>query len=379
MFVVEMLPAGHGDSLVVEWGPAAAPTRLLIDAGTQHSWDEVRGRLLDRRSDRYEFFTITHVDEDHIGGAIKLLEDGDLRHRIDAVWFNGFIHCDAPRMEREQGPLPNVLGPVHGEQLTDRIHRNGLDWNPGFAWGTFGESLNLEVGGPVMVPDEGDLPTVDLPNDARLILLSPTAKKLERMAKEWKRVVERVGLVPGSGDSGFNRAPSPFERDVDEIDGPLTVEHLETMDDKRGSDGSEANGSSIAFIIEHDGRRLLLSGDAHGSVLRKGLKRYAEMIDEVDPRIDLVKLPHHGSGANFTKTLAKSLNADRFLVSTNADNFGHPNDAALARAILFNDRPVTFYCNYRSARTDYWAERAPDVGANVAVPDDDAPGIRVAV
>src|SRR5688572_16308193 len=94
MLAVEMLPAGHGDALVVEYGSGTATHRLLIDAGTAHAYDKVSARLLDRRDDRYEVFVVTHVDEDHIGGAVRLLEDVNLRHRIKDIWFNGYVHSE---------------------------------------------------------------------------------------------------------------------------------------------------------------------------------------------------------------------------------------------------------------------------------------------
>ena len=117
MFAVEMLPAGHGDALVVEYGDRVAPHQLLIDAGPFHSWEGVRTELLRRRKDRYEVFVVTHIDEDHIGGAISLLDDPDLKHRVDHVWFNGYVHCKSGG---------NVLGPVLGEQLTKRIAEDGF-------------------------------------------------------------------------------------------------------------------------------------------------------------------------------------------------------------------------------------------------------------
>ena len=116
MFAVEMLPAGHGDALIVEYGTKADPHQLLIDAGTYHAWDGVKAELMRRRRDKYEIFVVTHVDEDHIGGAISLLDDGNLNQRIDKVWFNGYVHCKTGG---------NVLGPVNGEQLTTRLATGG--------------------------------------------------------------------------------------------------------------------------------------------------------------------------------------------------------------------------------------------------------------
>ncbi|HRN62418.1 MAG TPA: MBL fold metallo-hydrolase, partial [Luteimonas sp.] len=123
MLAVEMLPGGHGDALVVEYGSGTRLRRLLIDAGTAHSYEAVRKRLLERRDQKYEAFVVTHIDEDHIGGAVHLLNDPDLRHRIDHVWFNGYVHS-------ERGG--NVLGPLDGERLTRAIADGGYRWNAPF-------------------------------------------------------------------------------------------------------------------------------------------------------------------------------------------------------------------------------------------------------
>jgi beta-lactamase superfamily II metal-dependent hydrolase len=391
MFAVEMLPAGHGDALVVEWGTTAEPHRLLIDAGTDHSWDEVRTRLKQRRNDMYSLFVVTHVDEDHIGGAISLLDDPDLRHRVSTVWFNGYVHCDEPRLEREGSATDdqlNVLGPVNGEELTERIRSRGLGWNPTFPWGPVARRRGIDIGGPIVVPDEGALPTVDLDGGARLVVLSPTNERLERMAGVWKEKVIEAGLVPGGGSADHTQAPSPFEKDVPPLPDPLDRAALKRLAARRQSDGSEANGSSIAFVLEFAGKRVLLTGDAHPSVLADSLARYGAMVGEPQPRLDLVKLSHHGSGANLTRTLAGKLLADRFLVSSDGRSFGHPDDSTVARLILASaDRGAadgpTFYCNYRSNRTDEWADRAPDVtGAVVPTfvrPKAGAAGLRVPV
>lgn len=364
MFAIEMLAAGHGDALIVEWGPQDNTRRLLIDAGTYHSWPDVRARLLKRRHDRYEVFVVTHVDEDHIGGAIALLDDPDLRHRISHIWFNGFVHC------KEGG---NVLGPVNGEQLTDRIVSNTFEWNIPFK-----PKRSPAVGGPVVVASSGDLPVVDLPGGARAVLLSPSGPKLKRMAETWRKDVVNAGLVPGEGDVGHNQAPRPHTPGHEELPAMIDQAELKRLTSTKKNDGSAANGSSIAMVIEHDGKRLLLAGDAHASVLAGNLKRYGQMIGEDRPRIDLFKLSHHGSVANLSQKLLEAISVQRFLVSSNGDNFGHPDDEAIARATLLAPQP-TFYCNYSSTRTEPWVTRGPSVGATFKLPKQGKSGLRVTV
>ncbi len=373
MLAIEMLPAGHGDALVIEYGSGTKRHRLLIDAGTFHSWNAVRARLLDRRDPSYEVFVVTHVDEDHIGGAIALLDDPVLRDRIDQVWFNGFVHIDAGS---------SVLGPVHGEQLTDRIASGPYRWNDPFP-----KRRTRGVGGPAVVPTadttnpDGSvgLPAYLLPGGARVVLLSPSGPKLKRMRTTWASAVEAAGLVPGAGASGHNKAPRPTPPDAAQEPIPITQQRLEQLAAAGKRDGSAANGSSIAFVFEFGGKRLLMGADAHPEVLAANLARYGAMVGEARPRIDAFKLPHHGSGGNLSGQLVSAIDCRRYLISTNGDNFDHPDDTAIARAVLGSPGAVTFYCNYDSPRTGPWVKRGPPVGATFLLPKPGKTGLRLTV
>ena len=362
-FSIELLPAGYGDSLVVEYGSTTDRHQLLIDAGPFHFWDGVQAELMRRTRDSYDLFVITHVDEDHIGGAISVLDDPNLKHRVDDIWFNGFVHCS------EGG---NVLGPVNGEQLTERIVTGGFKWNKGFRWPPGADRFGSDnVGGPVVVPSAGHLPAIDLPGGARAVLLSPTGRKLAAMAKTWSKEVLKAHLVPGAGDGGHTRAPAPHNRPRPPLPDRLDDDAVRTMAAHNHRDGSAANGSCIAFILEYDDKRLLLGADAHASVLAAGLKRYAAEVDEKRVRLDLVKMAHHGSNANISTAVVDLIDCDRWLISSNGDNYGHPDDSAIAKVINSTTRPVTFYCNYRSPRTQPWEVRGPAVGASFRFPDND--------
>jgi hypothetical protein len=363
MLAIEMLGGGHGDALVIEYGEGADTRRVLIDGGTANSWDTVRTRLDELPNRKFEALIVTHVDEDHIGGVLQLLNDQDLCHRIRDIWFNGFVHC-------ERGG--SVLGPVDGERLTFRIREGPFQWNVAFP-----NKVSDDVGGPVVVSTQGELPKFELPGGAVVHLLSPTGPKLKRMAKKWRDVVLAAGLVEGEGTPLEARRPPIRQKVVEPVPAVLTPEALEELSAPSTPDGSEANGSSIAFIFEYGGARALLGADAHPDVLVQSLNRFKESTGEQRVRLDLVKLPHHASRANVTTELIDAVDAERYLVSTNGDNFGHPDHAAIARTILASARPPTFYCNYRNALTTPWAERASPVGARFVLPDAGRAGLRV--
>ncbi len=360
---VHGLAAGYGDCLVVEYGRPVR--RLLIDAGPKFFWPQVREALMPLAGNGFDVFVVTHIDEDHIGGAIPLLDDPALRHTVRQVWFNGFVHC------RDGG---SVLGPIQGEQLTERIVTGGVPWNT-----ALGRGRSPGIGKAAVVPSTGDLPVVDLPGGARAVLLSPTGPALKRLADVWEEVVADAGLVAGEGSAGTSRPLGPKNVERPDPPRPLTEPELFEMAADRKRDKSAANASSIAFVLEVEGKRVLLAGDAHGDVLAAGLARYGAQVGESRPRIDLAKLPHHGSGGNVSADLLAAMDCRRYLVSSNGQNYGHPDDAALARLLLAPGRPVTIHTTYDTPRMRAWAEAAAPLGATFVLPRPGAAGIAVRV
>ena len=114
---VTMLPARHGDSLWVEWGPADDRHRMLVDGGPRRTYDTVRQRLLalDPDDRRLDLMVVTHVDLDHIDGAIKLLRNDSLDVSYGDIWFNDYRHLDPdhPDLDLDE----ETRGGIQGEFL----------------------------------------------------------------------------------------------------------------------------------------------------------------------------------------------------------------------------------------------------------------------
>ena len=122
VFRIEMLPARQGDALWIEYGSDAGLRRVLIDAGTPGAWEAVRARIarLPPAERRLELLVVSHIDNDHIGGVLPMLEDAELGLELGDVWFNAYRH------------LPQTLepmGPVEGERLTKLLVDGGHHWN----------------------------------------------------------------------------------------------------------------------------------------------------------------------------------------------------------------------------------------------------------
>src|SRR5262249_20870594 len=87
VFSIEMLPAGHGDSLWIEYGDERKRSRVLIDCGTKSTYASLQKRVADLKASQREFelFVLSHIDDDHIGGAIPFFADEDLGVHFDDV------------------------------------------------------------------------------------------------------------------------------------------------------------------------------------------------------------------------------------------------------------------------------------------------------
>jgi hypothetical protein len=330
MFTIELLPAHHGDSLWIEYGDPPQPRRILIDGGPRSSETEQRLRQLIRdRIDPnspqpgFELVVVTHIDADHITGILTLLEDREVPLTVRDFWFNGW----------DQLPS-DLLGAKQGEALSDAIRSRDLPWNKMFG-----------NGAAVQIPENGPLPVIELEDDMKLTLLSPTRSELAALRPVWKDEVEAAGLVPGRG------ATPPTEQPDLLGEHPVDVEEL--SEEPFEGDNSVANGASIAFLAEHDGRRLLATGDAHAPTLLDSLQRLADQQGVNRVAVDAVKLPHHGSKYNLSRELVDVLDANRFLFSTNGRIFHHPDGATVARLVV--DRADTeLFFNYRVDTTERW-------------------------
>ncbi len=337
MLTVEMLNAGHGDALLVEYGDDRNTHRILVDGGPYRSYDEPGG-LLERVQQlaaegktHIELLVMTHIDTDHIDGVIKLLQENPLGLTFGDVWFNGWQHINLA--------VEGKLGGKQGEFLGALLEHLGLNWNVNPAW--------KRTHGAVVVPETGELPVAELAGGATATLLSPGPGELRDLKSEWVKAVRSADFDPGDTRAALEKLKERADLRPSLGDGVLGAK----------KDTSEANASSIGFVLEYDGTRLLLTGDAFASVLERTGKRYRAQYGDFD--VAAFKLPHHGSWSNLSEDLVRMVGTSTYLVSTNGrQGYKHP-DADAIELILLHGRPEPhFVFNYDQPQTKPWLDPA---------------------
>jgi len=349
--VVEALPAQRGDCLWVEClRPGRSPWRMLIDGGMPECWPAVRDRIAlaaQAQPVHIDLVVVSHIDADHIGGLLPLFAARELPVTFGDVWFNGLPQLPTNGTSRSV---------AQGDSLVALLSGSGdgaiLPWNERFERAAVMTHANM----PYLA--------LEWPDGPVLTLLSPTPRRLEALRDVWSAEHDRLKR---------GEAPEAAREAI-----PLPLDNLDELArTKTASDRSPANGSSIAFLLEYAGVRCLLGADAFSSVLGIALTALANDRNGQPIALDLFKLPHHGSASNVTTELLRVAPARRYLVSTNGDRFGHPDDIALARvatALAGPRDPIEIWFNYLSDTAARWSDPALQAKHGFVVRCPTAPG-----
>lgn len=328
IFRIDMLPGREGDCLWIEYGDPARPRRILIDGGRKLAWQTLKARIAALPADqrKFELLMLSHVDADHIEGLLELVQEPDLPVSFKDVWFNGHRH-----LERVES-----LGAKQGEAFTKGIKDKRWDWNAAFD------------GKSVVIPDSGELPVKTLADGMRLTLLSPNWDKLEKLEPVWRRELEKAGLL-GAAD------PDTDSSGVESL-GALTADEVEeAARSDFEPDRSAANGSSICVLAEFDGRKAVLTGDAHAELMAASLSKLRGNGQPV--ALDAFKLSHHGSHGTHSVDVMKEIRSKRFLISTDGSRHKHPHIESVARTVKHAGGDIELVFNYESTHTSKWNVR----------------------
>jgi len=141
---------------------------------------------------------------------------------------------------------------------------------------------------------------------ARVTVVGPMQNRIDRLRADWAKALQQ---------------PTKAARQAALQDLFLPA---------KSQDKSVPNLSSIVVFVEIGGRTLLLTGDAHGQDIVTAWKELELGTEPV--RIDLLKMPHHGSIRNVTEDFLEFFVADHYVFSANG-KYDNP-DAPVVEAVV---------------------------------------------
>jgi beta-lactamase superfamily II metal-dependent hydrolase len=339
--IIRFIHAGCGDAIHIRFEERPDQFRnILIDGGTEKGdlYDKGLKKVLEGiigAGEKVDLWIITHIDDDHIGGILRLLKDDQTLKKLDLsqtqFWYN------YARYDYDTG--------IRTDQKKNVAQAMRLrDW--------------LISGSPVNQYITDAMVTLDLWG-AKCSVLSPSQLMMERLLELWAKeeLVIRQQAVSGKKTASGN------DYKIKLNDFNLATEYV---------DRGEENNSSIAFALEYRGERILFSADAKASILLAGLKRLG---DDKPVRFKYVQVPHHGSKYNISDKLLQMIDCREYIITGDGFNRSSlPNKYTLAKILKANEgAEVIFHFTEKNLLTksifsvdteSKIDDRFPVVGAN---------------
>jgi beta-lactamase superfamily II metal-dependent hydrolase len=314
MMKLHVIQARFGDCLLLEYGEGSNHAFMLIDGGPSHNYDEQLKpallQLLNGHNSLHDI-VVSHVDNDHIVGVLDLLtalqkeqdKGGTPFLSVGQLWFNTFGNTIGTQdIEKRMGDI-NKVAAVNGVQMqAASVALNGIKEGSRVLLRT--KNLNIPVnadapGGFYLAAKNN--PVINRSNLA-ITVIGPTAANLKKLQEEWEAWVKKNEQQIAAGK---------YTREV-----------------AANLDRSVPNLSSIVILVKGEGRSILLTGDCRSDHLQQGL---IETGLSADGRfhVNILKVPHHGSMRNASKTFYEQVTADTYIISADGTN-GNPDTDTLS-------------------------------------------------
>ncbi|OJV54280.1 MAG: hypothetical protein BGO31_13095 [Bacteroidetes bacterium 43-16] len=319
--VIKVFPVNCGDAIriIQKNGSGKTIGNILIDSGyigTYKVLKEGIGDIIEKKS-KIDLWVLTHLDADHINGAVKFLTDSEIQNGeivIKKLWFN---FSDSFRVHNSNG----YVSFGKGIKLKKDMQKLNIPFN------------NEIIAGPKKY----------IINNAKLTILSPDPKTYKELMKLWEIEEKKYDLIHNSSFAG--RKDYDWMK-IKELSNAKDVKLSATLD--------LANRSSIAFIYEVYRTKVLFLGDAMPQIIIESLKSLGYS-KKKRLKIKYLKLAHHGSRANYNRELLDYIDCNEFIISADGNNVhGIPDKEVLAKIILHPKRnfkkKMKFYFNYADDR-----------------------------
>lgn len=341
---IHFIKALSGDCFLLEFSDE---TCILIDCGYKSTYEAELKPILNELSSkgrRISLLVVTHMDEDHIGGALALIEDNGDNNApniitIDNIWFNGiFDVCrnynyilshlvdslsdkEAKKYRYIRTELLKLIGDGEGsisakqaEAFELLCRSNHYCLNEGTENGLVTDGMDMKIGDckvSVLSPSTSEVDCFARWIDRSLIGCLGKNYKLEKSS--FIEYIEKLVIAQGKDEVGSSGSEviSAGMINMQDWFGTSTLAKM-----------NEANRMSIVIEIEFKGKTMLFAADSESE----------DWICRAKSQYDLIKLSHHGTTQPNLKIL-ECIDFDAAIISTNGKK-NHPENDLLVRILM---------------------------------------------
>ena len=349
---LKVFQAGSGDALLIESTSTQQTRRILVDAGEPKAFDSYVANILSDIDGSIDVLYVSHIDRDHIGGVLKLLDHhaawrifkhledtADARPRppvpsppdVGEIWHNAFfdeVSMNTPEIVSTlSGTGSIVLGHSDAEIRLLGKRNAELSLSVGDAIEVSRRISKSQLNIPLNQPADGNFlllkPSTAVPDigPLKITILGPTPANMRSLINDWNEWLADKAeylaklIKQHDRDEELLATNSPMA--------PITIVENQASELTTSAQRvTPPNVASLMVLVEEAGKRIILTGDADDVDILSGLEAQ-ELLEDGGIHVDVFKVPHHGANNSFTAELAAAVTADHYVFSGNGDH-GNP-------------------------------------------------------
>lgn len=339
-----------GDCLLIK---SSDGKRVLVDGGISSSYTEFVAPTLNKLQqdgERIDVVYVSHIDQDHIAGILKMTDDLVKWKVFDFQSKNGNTHAKEPKVLRppefdqvwnnafhdqvgkNAGPIEEMLAAraraltlvsadfakEAAEHYVEIAHSKGEAVRLSRRLGK--KQLNVPVNPEF---DNGLMFVTDPPAPLQVgtlefTVIGPFAEELNNLRDEWNEWLEtqkakdQLARIHRKNNDDEERLVSG---EMKETLGILLAQAAELGNRKSVT---LPNLASLMFYVkEQNGASALLTGDGHWQDILDGLEATGIVAEGEGLHVDVLKVQHHGSKNNWHRDFGKRITADNYLFCGN--------------------------------------------------------------
>jgi len=323
---------------------------------------------LKKGKQKLDIVYVSHIDDDHIGGVLQMMNDkvawrvhnfqlknGNPRHAppkvdeppdADQIWHNAFhelikdnigevesmLAASAAILSGAPDPEGQEIASASRNLVTSKKQAIQLSRRVGS--GQLNIPLNPQFDGKLMMVRTG-APLVTL-GSAKISIIGPFPADVKNLRDEWndwlrenKKVLKEISQQAARDEKSLGQS------ELDRFLQPVLAQ-AQVFGDRKSV--TPPNLASLMLLVEEKKKTLLLTGDGHADDIMKGLDHHGKLNSRGRARVDVLKLQHHGSEHNITEEFCEKVTADQYVVCGNGFS-GNPELSVLE--LIVNTRKRT--------------------------------------